>query len=321
MIFSKFASITTNHRTVMNKKLYLVGLLFVSALFANAQTAKWNQRFQSYIDKYKDLAIQEMLRYNIPASITLAQGILESGAGESELCRKGNNHFGIKCHDWTGDRVYHDDDATGECFRAYRSALESYEDHSKFLSGSKRYSRLFQLSRTDYKGWAHGLKECGYATNPRYAYSLIDLIELYKLNEFDRAKSYDKFMAQHTGKSTKSQADLHPIKIYNQNYYLYARKGDTYRSIAKEIGIKAKSLAKYNERDVDAVLEPGEIVYLKKKQKYADRKYMDPVHIVKAGESMYTISQLYGMQLKYLYKLNKLSPDYQIRVGDRLKVY
>ena len=128
-------------------------------------------------------------------------------------------------------------------------------------------------------------------------------------------------MAQHTGKSTKPQADLHPIKIYNQNYYLYARKGDTYRSIAKEIGIKAKSLAKYNERDVDAVLEPGEIVYLKKKQKYADRKYMDPVHIVKAGESMYTISQLYGMQLKYLYKLNKLSPDYQIRVGDRLKVY
>ncbi|MBR5656438.1 MAG: glucosaminidase domain-containing protein [Prevotella sp.] len=306
----------------MNKKTYLFVLLFLSAVSLSAQTAKWNQRYQSYIDKYKDLAIQEMLRYNIPASITLAQGILESGAGESELCRKGNNHFGIKCHDWTGAKVYHDDDATGECFRAYKTAIESYEDHSKFLSNSKRYSKLFQLSRTDYKGWAHGLKECGYATNPRYAYSLIDLIELYKLNEYDRATSYDKFMAQHTGKASKqTTTDLHPIKIYNKNYYLYARKGDTYRSIAKEIGIKAKKLAKYNERDVNDVLEPGEIVYLKKKQKKADRKYMDPIHVVKAGESMYSISQLYGMQLKYLYKLNHLSPDYQIKIGARLKVY
>ena len=305
----------------MNKKIYLVVLLFFSALVADAQTAKWNQRYQSYIDKYKDLAIQEMLRYNIPASITLAQGILESGAGESELCRKGNNHFGIKCHDWTGARVYHDDDATGECFRAYSSALESYEDHSKFLTGSKRYSRLFQLSRTDYKGWAHGLKECGYATNPRYAYSLIDLIELYKLNDYDRATSYDKFIVQHTGKAQKQQSDLHSIKIYNKNYYLYARKGDTYRSIGKEVGIKGKKLAKYNERDVNAVLEPGEIVYLKKKQKHADRQTADRYHVVKPGESMYSISQQYGMRLKYLYKLNKLSPDYQIRVGDRLKLY
>ena len=306
----------------MNKNILLSILLFLTAVSTQAQTAKWNQRYQSYIDKYKDLAIQEMLRYNIPASITLAQGILESGAGESELCRKGNNHFGIKCHDWTGAKVYHDDDATGECFRAYQSAIESYEDHSKFLSNSKRYSKLFQLSRTDYKGWAHGLKECGYATNPRYAYSLIDLIELYKLNDYDRATSYDKFMAQHTGKASKqTTTELHPIKIYNKNYYLYARKGDTYRSIAKEIGIKAKKLAKYNERDVKAVLESGEIVYLKKKQKYADRQHMDPIHVVKAGESMYTISQQYGMQLKYLYKLNRLPADYQIKVGDRLKVY
>lgn len=304
----------------MNRNSYMAILLFFAVVSANAQTPRWNQRFQSYIDKYKDVAIQEMLRYNIPASITLAQGLLESGAGESELCRKGNNHFGIKCHDWTGAKVYHDDDASGECFRSYRTALESFEDHSKFLTNSKRYSRLFQLKRTDYKGWAHGLKECGYATNPQYAYSLINLIELYKLSDYDRATSYDKFLAQHTGKAPK-QAEPHAIKFYNHNYYLYARKGDTFRSLAEEVGVKAKKLAKYNERDINDVLEQGEIVYMKKKQKRADRNYMDPVHVVKAGESMYLISQLYGMQLKYLYTLNHLSPDYQIKVGDRLRVY
>ena len=304
----------------MNKLLSVALVLLMLASSANAQTAKWNQRLQSYIDKYKDLAIQQMLRYNIPASITLAQGILESGAGESELCRKGNNHFGIKCHDWTGAKVYHDDDASGECFRSYTTAIESFEDHSKFLSRSKRYSRLFQLARTDYKGWAHGLKECGYATNPQYASRLINLIELYQLSNFDRATSYDKFMAQHSGSSSK-QTIQHPIKFYNNNYYLYARKGDTYRSLADEVGVKAKKLAKYNEQDLDHVLEEGEIVYLEKKQKRADRWTAAPIHVVKAGESLHLISQRYGMQLKYLYKLNHLSPDYQVKVGDRLKVY
>ena len=175
----------------MIRKAYILIILVFIALSSSAlPPVKWNQRYQRYIDKYKDIAIYEMLQHGIPASITLAQGVLESGAGESELTRKGNNHFGIKCHDWTGPTTYHDDDETGECFRVYQSALESYEDHSRFLCRS-RYQRLFSLSRTDYKGWARGLKACGYATNPKYAQLLIDIIECYNLSPLDRAKSYN----------------------------------------------------------------------------------------------------------------------------------
>ena len=138
------------------KTYFLAFLLSTCALSSGAQM-KWNQTYQTYINQYKDLAIEQMLRYRIPASITLAQGLFESAAGRSDLVRQGNNHFGIKCHDWTGPTQYHDDDARGECFRVYRDARGSYEDHSKFLANQPRYSRLFQLSQTDYKGWARGL--------------------------------------------------------------------------------------------------------------------------------------------------------------------
>ena len=158
----------------MKKSIFVFAVsLFVFFSQATAQV-KWNAGYQAYIDKYKDIAIREMLSYNIPASITLAQGLLESGAGRSDLTRKGNNHFGIKCHGWTGRTTYHDDDEQGECFRAYDSPLESFEDHSRFLATSKRYQHLFKLSHTDYKGWAHGLKKAGYATNPQYAHKLIN---------------------------------------------------------------------------------------------------------------------------------------------------
>ena len=141
--------------------------------------AKWNVTYQTYIDQYKDIAIEEMLRYNIPASITLAQGLFESAAGQSRLALYSNNHFGIKCHDWTGRSVRHDDDELQECFRAYDNVRQSYEDHSKFLVNKPRYRSLFSLPRTDYKGWARGLKAAGYATNPQYANKLIEIIELY----------------------------------------------------------------------------------------------------------------------------------------------
>lgn len=284
---------------------------------------RWNSVYQEYIDQYKDLAIEEMLRYNIPASITLAQGIFESGAGRSELSVKGNNHFGIKCHGWTGRSVYHDDDARNECFRAYDNVLQSYEDHSKFLRYNVRYNSLFTLQRTDYRGWAQGLKACGYATNPRYADKLIELIELYKLYELDKATSYDKFMAKRGGydKPVSQGMSLHPIKIYNKNYYIIARAGDTFKGIGEEIDISYRKIAKYNERDKHDVLHAGEIIYLKKKQKKADKVYKNRPHIVKAGESMYSIAQRYGIRLKSLYKKNHLSPDYQARVGDTLRVY
>jgi len=284
---------------------------------------KWNQRYQNYIDQYKDLAIEEMMKWKIPASITLAQGIFESGAGMSDLARKGNNHFGIKCHGWQGRSVYHDDDEEGECFRAYDNANQSYEDHSRFLARSQRYSRLFKLKMTDYRGWAHGLKACGYATNPRYAYKLIELIELYKLYQYDNARSYDKFMAKHSGSDQPAIRGglLHPIHIYNDNYYLYAREGDTFRLIGEEVEISYRQLARYNERNKNDVLHKGDIVYLKKKRKKAEKQFKNRPHTVKPGESMYGISQMYGIRLKSLYKKNKLSADYQIRVGDKLKVY
>lgn len=315
LIFRNFAAMT--------KRICLflfACLFFISHLSAQM---RWNSVYQEYIDQYKDLAIEEMLRYNIPASITLAQGIFESGAGRSELSVKGNNHFGIKCHGWAGRSVYHDDDARNECFRAYDNVLQSYEDHSKFLRYNVRYNSLFTLQRTDYRGWAQGLKACGYATNPRYADKLIELIELYKLYELDKATSYDKFMAKRGGydRPVSQGMSLHPIKIYNKNYYIIARAGDTFKGIGEEIDISYRKIAKYNERDKNDVLHAGEIIYLKKKQKKADKAYKNRPHIVKAGESMYSIAQRYGIRLKSLYKKNHLSPDYQARVGDTLRVY
>ena len=176
---------------------------------------------------------------------------------------------------------------------------------------------------TDYKGWAHGLKACGYATNPAYASKLIGIIELYKLYRYDTAHSYDKFMAKHSSndKAAQSGARLHPIKIYNKNYYLVAREGDTFKSIGKETELSWRKLAKYNERDKNDVLHAGDIVYLKKKRTKAEKTYKKRPHTVKPGESMYDIAQKYGIRLKSLYKMNHLSPDYQIRPGAQLRVY
>ncbi|MBQ6208615.1 MAG: glucosaminidase domain-containing protein [Prevotella sp.] len=305
----------------MNRIIFFMMSIVVS-LSVSAQMKK-TQNYQDYIYQYKDLAIYEMLRYKVPASITLAQGLLESSAGKSELCRKGNNHFGIKCHGWTGAKTYHDDDAAGECFRAYKDALESYEDHSKFLVNSQRYKRLFKLSRTDYKGWAQGLKDCGYATNPQYATKLIQIIELYDLNVYDRANSYDRFMVQHsaTTQTERGGTGLHPIHVFNKNYYLIARKGDTFKSIGEETELSYRKIAKYNERKKKDPIEEGEIIYLKKKQKRAPKQYKNHPHVVQPGESMYSIAQRYGMRVKYLYKKNKLPLDYDLKVGDKLRVY
>ena len=302
----------------MRKILISVALLLVS-LGSMAQM-RWNQQYQQYINQYKDIAIEQMNRWKIPASITLAQGLFESGAGNSELARKGNNHFGIKCHGWSGRAVYHDDDRRGECFRAYDNAFESYEDHSRFLASSQRYKSLFKLKVTDYKGWACGLKAAGYATNPQYAQKLIDIIQLYKLYQYDTTKKYDKYMVQRTKDVSVGNAMLHPIKSYNKNYYVYGRQGDTFRTLAKEIGMSYRKLANYNERDKNDVIEEGEVIWLKKKQKRAPKEYKGYVHYVRSGESMYTIAQKYGIRLSSLYKMNNLDADYQIRVGDPLRL-
>ena len=306
----------------MNRlKANILGLALLCCLPMGAQM-RWNQTYQTYINQYKDLAIEQMLRYRIPASITLAQGLFESAAGRSDLVRQGNNHFGIKCHNWTGPTQYHDDDARGECFRVYQDARDSYEDHSKFLTRQPRYARLFQLSQRDYKGWARGLKACGYATNPQYANKLIQIIELYKLNEYDKAKRYDRFMAAHSGTDQPVNAEglLHPIHIFNKNYYLYAREGDTFKSIGKEVGISWRKLARYNERDKHTKLHKGDIIYLKKKRSKAPKQYKGRPHVIKPGESMYVISQKYGIRLEKLYKMNHLDPNIPVSIGTRLRV-
>lgn len=302
------------------KKTLIIIVTLLCPLFTVQAQIKWNERYQQYIDQYKDIAIEEMHRWKIPASITLAQGLFESGAGQSELARKGNNHFGIKCNGWEGRKVYHDDDARNECFRAYNSVFESYEDHSRFLVNGQRYRSLFNLKTTDYKGWARGLKAAGYATNPAYADKLIELIQFYKLYEYDTAKNADRFMVEHSKDHNVGGAALHPIKIFNKNYYLVARRGDTFKSIGEEVDISYRKLAKYNERSKNDRLTEGEVVWLKKKQKKAPKDYKGRLHYVRQGESMYSIAQSYGIRLKSLYKMNHMSPDDDLRVGQGLKL-
>ena len=279
------------------KKLKLFLILIISCLTLQAQTR--NKQYENYIKKYRELAVEEMKKYHIPASITLAQGLLESGAGQSTLARKSNNHFGIKCgSDWRGKTVSHDDDARGECFRAYKHPKDSYEDHSKFLAGRSRYASLFKLKITDYKGWARGLKKAGYATNPRYADQLIGIIELYELHKYDE-KNYLKWI--------KKNPNPHQTYIANDLLYIVVRAGDSWKSISKEFDISQKKLRKYNDLYKGYALQVGDILYLEKKNKKADKEHI--VHVLRAGESMYSVSQKYGIRLKNLYKMNEMDAD------------
>lgn len=279
-------------------KRYLISLLTIFVcLVLQAQTR--NKQYESYIKQYRDLAVKEMKKYRIPASITLAQGLLESGAGQSTLARKSNNHFGIKCgSDWRGKTVSHDDDARGECFRAYKHPKQSYEDHSKFLANRPRYASLFKLDITDYKGWARGLKKAGYATNSRYAEQLIGIIELYDLHKYDK-KGGLKWM--------KENPNPHQTYIANGLVYIVVRAGDSWKSISKELDISQKKLRKYNDLYKGYALQVGDILYLEKKNRKTDKEHI--VHVLRAGESMYSISQKYGIRLKNLYKLNKMDED------------
>lgn len=295
------------------KRLTLFLLFIISvSLSGNTTAQNRNRLYMQYIDTYKDLAISHQKKYKIPASITLAQGLLESGAGTGTLARKSNNHFGIKCHNkWAGARVYHDDDAKGECFRKYNHPKESYEDHSLFLTRNMRYAQLFELKSTDYKGWARGLQRCGYATDKAYASKLIQIIELYDLYQYDRKGRTSQDIPQ----LPKGYA---PHQVYRSSglYYVEARPGDKLENIGKEFGLSVKKLCNYNEIPKDYPLDQGMVIYLEKKNKKADRAYKQ--HVVSAGESMHDISQMYGMRIKYLYKLNNKDNGYVPAEGDVL---
>ncbi len=287
-------------------------LLFVFTLSMQAQ--RRNKRYLEYIEQYKEIAVEQMRLHKIPASITLAQGLLESGAGQSTLARKSNNHFGIKCGgSWRGRSVRHDDDARNECFRAYRNARDSYEDHSKFLTSGARYAFLFRLDITDYKGWARGLKKAGYATDPSYANRLIQIIEDYELYKYDSGARKKRH------KKENERVTPHQVYLANGLLYVIARRGDTFEDIAKEYDTRAKKLIKYNDLHKDYTLAEGDIIYLHEKKKKADKKYV--VHIVGDDDSMHSISQKYGIRLKNLYKMNKKDPEEYIpEVGDRLRL-
>ena len=300
----------------MRSRLHSFFFIAVFLLVAvGMQAQRKNSRYVEYIRKYNDLAVEQMKLHKIPASITLAQGLLESGAGHSELARKSNNHFGIKCgSSWRGRSVRYDDDARNECFRAYRNPRDSYEDHSAFLSKGARYAFLFKLEITDYKGWAKGLKKAGYATDPSYANRLITIIEDYDLYKYDRRGIYSK------RKLRKEPWLLNPHQVYVANglIYVIARSGDTFKNLGKEFDVRWKRLVDYNDLQRDYTLMPGDIIYLKSKNKKALKQYT--VHVVKDGESMHSISQKYGIRLKYLYKMNRKDGDYIPEVGDRLRL-
>lgn len=284
-----------------------------------------------YIDKYSDLAIKEMKRTGVPASITLAQGILESNSGQSVLASKGNNHFGIKCHnDWSGKSMKMDDNAPNECFRVYPSAEASFRDHSDFLRSRDRYKSLFELKQTDYKGWARGLKKAGYATDPGYADKLITLIEDYELYRFDKGVKVSvktplevetpKVIATEPRPGMKFQESMSfstERKVYSQNGvpFVYAEEGETYSSIAADNGLFLKELLKFNDYDKEVPLEAGTMVYLSRKKAQGPAGVSKYV-VEKDGETLRDIAQRFGIRYAALQKLNIILYGKTLEEGD-----
>ena len=284
-----------------------------------------------YIDKYSDIAIKEMKRTGVPASITLAQGILESNAGQSVLATKGNNHFGIKCHnDWKGKTMKMDDNAPKECFRVYPNAEASFRDHSDFLRSRDRYKSLFELKQTDYKGWARGLKKAGYATDPGYADKLITLIEDYELYRFDKGVKVSVKPPLEIEEPKVVQLEPRPgmkyqesvtfstaRKVYSQNGvpFVYSEAGETYASIAASNGLFLKELLKFNDHEQELALEPGTMIYLARKKAQGPvgvNKYV----VEKDGETLRDIAQRFGIRYAALQKLNIVLYGKTLEEGD-----
>ena len=314
----------------MKKTLLAISVVLLSAL-CMADTPQ-----RSYVEKYSGLAIEEMYRTGVPASITLAQGLLESGYGLSELAVKGNNHFGIKCHNtWTGAKVYHDDDMKGECFRKYDSPEESFRDHSDFLRYRDRYKFLFDLDPSDYKGWAYGLRKAGYATDPKYPEKLILLIEEHELYVFDSMQPDEadddiQQIPQSPAKLeqakplTTRQREIFRFALSRQMSsqngvpFVYAEEGETYESIAKSYRLFRKEILKFNDLKEEHELLPGTVVYLQKKKKAAhpglDR------FVVEEGQNLWEISQRFAVRMKNLCRRNGIDEGYLLREGDVLQL-
>ena len=316
------------------KRVLIISSLLFSALSVNAEYQ--NHTTEDYINLWKNSAVEQMHLFNIPASITLAQGILESGNGNSKLARTANNHFGIKCHEnWVGGTFYQDDDEENECFRSYTNAAESYVDHSLFLKNRKWYADLFLLSMTDYKGWAHGLKSAGYATNPKYASLLIDLIERFNLSQYDKIPKPEKVeelvvvteepvVAITEIKKPESTVEIEisesKHKVYENKksvHYVVVQKGDTFYRIAQEFNMAMWQLYKYNELGKRDVLKEGEIIYISPKSTKSIKGHN--VHVCEQDMSLRQVSQLEGVKLDKLMTYNFSSdPDKILPKGTKV---
>ena len=302
---------------------------FVGCTFIFAQSQRLSDKYINYIKKYHPLAQQQQKMHGIPASITLAQGLLESQCGESRLAKVGNNHFGIKCNGWTGDTILKDDDKINDCFRRYARAEDSFSDHSAFLK-RKRYAPLFNLKKDDYAAWARTLKKCGYATDPAYPDKLIRLIETYQLYKYDKnetplfadnSKSKNKVDTKYTDENITINDEQLATEIGNAHvirrrwglYYIVAHEGDTFASLAKELNVKEKNLAKFNDLHKDDAIAPGETIWIEQKEKEAAMG--NNQYTAKQGDTLHSISQYYGIRLKNLAKMNKLKENSIITPG------
>lgn len=307
------------------KKLYkllsVIALILTCGSPTRAQEKPLNDS-ERYVLQYSAIAVEQMTRHGIPASITLAQGLLESGAGKSELATEANNHFGIKADSrWNGRTYSHLDNGNWHKFRVYNSAEKSYEDHSLFLVGNSRYSALFKLDRTDYKGWARGLKNAYYAEDREYDKKLISIIERYGLHKYDNYKVADarKEQRKENVKENSIANESKEILLANGLPYVIADDGDTYASLSRQTGISKRKIRKYNELYKEYIFKEGDIVYLKSKNKKAVRGHN--FHTTKSGESLYRISQIYGIKLKALYKMNPQYVSYTtLKVGDVVRL-
>lgn len=320
------------------KQFFLLALLcFPLSIFASGEKITASD----YINQWKDEALFQMVEHHIPASITLAQGLLESGNGNSTLARKANNHFGIKCHGWDGKKVYHDDDKRQECFRKYKDPRDSYEDHSKFLQ-QPRYQFLYNYKVTDYKAWAKGLKKAGYATDPKYPKRLINLIENNNLAQFDKIgvqmmKSGKKpNKKQRNGskphknnrshnKDIEEDNELPDVLVSNSRKinhsknrinYVYAKKGDTFESIALDLDLMPWQIWKYNDLTKKSTIKEGQIIYVQPKRNNGSKKW----HVLQPGETLWDVSQKYGIKLKKLYKKNGLTKNSVPNSGTKLSL-
>jgi LysM repeat protein len=310
-----------------------------SSKSSSSSSSSFSLTEDAYINNYKDIAVREMNRTGIPASITLAQGMIESDYGRSTLAREANNHFGIKCHnDWSGPKVYHNDDRRNECFRKYSRAEDSFCDHSEFLKAGSRYGFLFDLSSTDYKGWAQGLKKAGYATNPDYANMLIRTIEEKNLHYYDNGykaaapiqnkqpvvndssivKDTPRVLVQANPLNENNRVPARVPRVMENNKlrYIVVKDGDTMEKLEEEFQLLHWELVKYNELSSEFTLSPGQILYLQPKKEKAEEGH--DFYTTVEGDNMYTISQRYGIRLRSLYKMNRMTEDSEPEPGSRL---